>query len=372
MSRSPDIIVIGAGIVGCAIAYELARRGASVTVIEERSAGAGATRASAGMLAPYVEADADTELLSLTVRSLGLFDDFIGRLNSDSGSHVPYRRTGTLQVASDVERMRTLTLVDGELRARAVDVELLDAHNVRALEPHLGKGVVGGLLVPAHGYVDAVALTQAMAIAARRFGAHLVEGGAARRIAASGTELTVETERGSLTAHAVVLAAGSWSARIEIVGARDRLPVRPVRGQLLRLAWNGPPIRRVTWGNRCYLVPWDDGTLLVGATVEEAGFDERTTVAGVRDLLEASCELVPHAWTAGFIDARAGFRPASADDLPIVGRSRVLPNLMYATGHYRSGVLLAPLTARLVGDAILEDIVDPAMEALGPERFGAV
>ena len=117
-------------------------------------------------------------------------------------------------------------------------------------------------------------------------------------------------------------------------------------------------------------MPWDDGTLLVGATVEDAGFDERTTVAGVRDLIDAACELVPHAWTAGFTAARAGLRPATPDDLPIIGPSTVVPNLMYATGHYRNGVLLAPLTAQLVADAMLEGQVDPMLELTSPQRFG--
>jgi glycine oxidase len=168
----------------------------------------------------------------------------------------------------------------------------------------------------------------------------------------------------------VVTAAGSWSGHIEIAGVRARVPVRPVRGQLLRLAWRGVPLRRVTWSERCYLVPWTDGTLLVGATVEEAGFDEQATVAGVRDLLDAACEAVPHAWTAGFLGARVGLRPATPDGLPIVGASRAMANLMYATGHYRNGILLSPLTAKLVADAMLAGSVDPAMHMLRPERFG--
>ena len=113
-------------------------------------------------------------------------------------------------------------------------------------------------------------------------------------------------------------------------------------------------------------MPWDDGTLLVGATVEEAGFDERATVAGVRDLLDAACEIVPHAWTAGFRGARVGLRPATTDDLPVIGASAALPNLMYATGHYRNGVLLAPLTAQLVADAMLDNRIDPLLAAVGP------
>jgi glycine oxidase len=166
------------------------------------------------------------------------------------------------------------------------------------------------------------------------------------------------------------MAAGSWSGQIEIAGVAARVPVRPVRGQLLHLAWNGPPLRRITWSERCYLVPWEDGRLLVGATVEDVGFDERTTAAGVRDLIEAACEIVPHARTAGFLAAKAGLRPATPDGLPMIGASGVIPNLMYATGHYRSGVLLAPLTAELVADAMLEDLIDPVLAITSPQRFG--
>ena len=207
-------------------------------------------------------------------------------------------------------------------------------------------------------------------LAARSHGAQLIEGSHVQRIEEVDGDLVVETDRGPLTGNAVVLAAGSWSGQIEIVGLAASVPIRPVRGQLLHIMWNGPPLRRVIWGERCYLVPWDDGTLLVGATVEEAGFDERTTVAGVRDLLDAACDLVPSVWTAGFIGARAGLRPASADQLPIIGPSQVLPNLLYATGHYRNGVLLAPLTAQLVADAMLDNRIDRALEATGPRRFG--
>src|SRR5205814_4878651 len=140
--------------------------------------------------------------------------------------------------------------------------------------------------------------------------------------------------RGTLSANAVVIAAGSWSGRIEIAGQNLRAPMRPVRGQLLRLGWIGTPLRRVVWSERCYLVPWDDGTVLVGATVEDAGFDERATVAGVRDLLEAACDLVPRAWTATFRGVRVGLRPGTPDDLPIIGPSRPDPRIVYATGQY--------------------------------------
>ena len=266
--------------------------------------------------------------------------------------------------------MATLRKMAGRLEAQGVASSLLDGKAVRAEEASLSGEALGGLLVPTHGFVGASELTGALTAAARRHGAQLVEGSHVHRIVQVNGDFVVETARGPLTGNAVVLAAGSWSGQIEIAGLTASIPIRPVRGQLLRVMWNGPPLRRVIWGERCYLVPWDDGTLLVGATMEEAGFDERTTVAGVRDLLEAVCDLVPSAWSASFLGARAGLRPTSADLLPIIGASQVLPNLMYATGHYRNGVLLAPLTAQLVADAMLEKRNDPALEATSPRRFG--
>jgi glycine oxidase len=366
-----DIIVVGAGVIGCSVAYELARRGASVQIVDDRPAGMGATQASAGVLAPYIEAREEGPLLELTIRSLDLFDNFIARVSTVSGIEVPYRRTGTLDVAMQEETMARFAATLDALRGRGVAAELLDRQGARAMEPGLAEGIHGALWIATHGYVAAGELTRALVAAGRRHGAQMVQHGRARRIAKAGTDLVVETTRGSLTANAVVLAAGSWCGEVEIEGTSHRAPVHPVRGQLLHLGWfGGAALQRVTWTERCYLVPWDDGTLLVGATVENAGFDERATAAGVRDLLEAACELVPRVWTASFTCAKVGLRPASDDGLPIVGPYGVLPNLWYATGHYRNGVLLAPLTAQLVADAMLEHQHDAALDLMRPQRFG--
>jgi glycine oxidase len=370
MGRPSDIIVVGAGIVGCAIAHELARRGASVEIVDERPVGMGATQASAGVLAPYIEAHESSTLFDLTVRSLALFDAFVERVSAESGVRVPYRRTGTLEVAVNDAEMQALRATAGVLERRDVPALLLDAQAVRSEEPQLCDGAIGGLLIESHGLVGAVDLTRALAAAARRHGAQLIEGSRVRRIARRGGDMFVETDRGSLTGNAVVLAAGSWSGTIAIDGVSAAVPVRPVRGQLLHLGWSGTPLRRVTWSGRCYLVPWEDGTLLVGATVEEAGFDERTTVDGVRGLLDAVCAIVPRASAVGFTSARVGLRPATRDDLPVIGPSAVMPNLIYATGHYRNGVLLAPLTAQLVADAMLDNRLDPLLRRVSPARFG--
>jgi glycine oxidase len=370
MPQRPDIIVVGAGIVGCAIAHELARRGASVHVVEARAPGMGATQAAAGILAPHIEAGSSTVLLSLAVRSLGLFDDFVARVREDSGLDVVYRRTGTLQVAVNDEAMSELRNAAARLDAQHVRFTLVDADTIRREEPHLSHSVTGGLVVPSHGFVVAGMLVRALAAAAGRRGVQFIEGRHVKRIAPSNGTVVVETDRGDLEAGAVIVAAGSWSSRIEITGMAAYPPIRPVRGQLLRLAWKDFGLRRVVWSDRCYVVPWDDDTMLVGATVEEAGFDERTTVAAVHDLIEAAAEMFPGAWTAGFVEARAGLRPASSDLLPVIGRSIRYPNVMYATGHYRNGILLAPLTAVLVADAMLDKQTDSALSGVSPQRFG--
>jgi glycine oxidase len=370
VAASRNIVVVGAGIVGCAVAYELARRGASVDVVDMRGAGMGATQASAGILAPHIEARESSPLLGLAVRSLGLFDDFVASVSRDSGIAIPYRRTGTLDVAFDDVGMRALSATAAVLSRLGVAADLVDAAGARLQEPFLAAGVMGGLLIPSHGFVAAPELTRALAGAARHHGARIIEHGTARRIARDGGDAIVETDHGRLIGDAVVLAAGSWSGSIAIDGVADHLPVRPVRGQLLYLGWTGPTLRRVIWSAHCYLVPWDDGTLLVGATAEDVGFDERATAEGVRDLLEAACALVPRGRTAQFLGARAGLRPASSDELPIIGASRVMPNLMYATGHYRNGILLAPLTAKLVADAMLDNRVDAMLTVTDPQRFG--
>ncbi len=370
MSRPSDIIVVGAGIVGCAVACELARRGASVEIVDERPVAMGATQASAGVLAPHIEAREGSPLLELTTRSLDLYDEFISRVASESGATIEYHRTGTLDIATDEAELAALRATAGTLAKRGVSARMMDAATVRSEEPHLRPDAVGGLLIETHGFVAATDLTRALVIAARRHGARLVEPSRVRRISQRDGDVVVETDRGSLIGNALVLAAGSWSGGVAIDGVSATLPVRPVRGQLLTLGWTGTPLRRATWSSRCYLVPWDDGTLLVGATVEDVGFDERATVAGVRGLLDAVAATVPHAVDCGFRSARVGLRPATPDDLPVIGASAVMPNVMYATGHFRNGVLLAPLTASLVADAMLEGQSDPLLESVKPSRFG--
>jgi glycine oxidase len=363
-----NIIVIGAGIVGCAVAYALASRGARVRVIERRQVGQGATRASAGVLCPHIEGHS-ASLLHLGVRSLSLYDAFVDGVRSDSGLAVEYRRDGTLEVALTDEEAGRLREAAGHHAARGVDHRYLDAAEARDAEPAIATEVTAALLVPSHGYVGVTALTRALAAAAAARGTESIAADV-KRVDGTGRGVRVVAGGTTYDADVAVIAAGSWSG-VLTVGEKPRAPVRPVRGQLLHLAGSAAPaVKHVIWGRACYIVPWQDESLLVGATSEDVGFDERATVAGVRDLLEAACDLLPGAWQAQFREVRVGLRPATPDELPIIGRSSTTPAIVYATGHYRNGVLLAPLTAALVADLVLDGRAGPELAITSPARFG--
>ena len=364
-----DVAVIGAGVIGAAITYELVSRGASVTLLDARGAGLGSTQAAAGMLVPYLEGFG-RPLLPLATRSLEMYDAFVDRVSRDAGIGIAYQRTGSLQVVTADQPLDELRHIAADARAAGLDCDLLDARAAHEAEPRLTPDVSAALLMKSHGFVVAADLSGALGAAAIKHGARIRVPARAERIEQHDGYLRVHLGTDApLTAHHVVVAAGSWSGQIAIDGVPP-LPVRPIRGQLLQLASDAPPLNRIVWGPRCYLVPIGHGSILVGATVEDAGFDERTTVAGVRDLLDSACDLVPNLWQASFAGARVGLRPATPDEMPIIGRSRKISGLVYATGHYRNGVLMAPLTARAVADLILDNREDPLLTPAAPQRFG--
>ena len=361
-----NVTIVGAGIVGYAIAYELAARGTDVRLIDPRGSGQGATRASAGVLAPYIEGHS-AELLRLGLCSLDLFDSFIARVGAAADLSVEYRRSGTLQVGRGDGEAHQLAGAARLLAESGVPHTYLDGSAARRLEPSLAEDVCAGLLVPQHGYVGVATLMSALEEAARRYGATL-HAAPVKRVALRGRSVCVETPEEAFISDAVIVAAGSWSGGIPMSPALSP-PVRPVRGQLLHLRFPAPPLSRVIWGTAGYLVPWDDGSVLVGATVEDVGFDERVTVAGVERLLDAAAALLPSARSAVFDGARAGLRPSTTDALPIVGPASTMPGVFYATGHYRNGILLAPLTARMITDLVLDGHEHGELALVRPDRF---
>jgi glycine oxidase len=348
------ITVIGAGIVGLSVAYELASRGATVRILDARGPGQGATWASAGILAPFIEAHAEP-LLRLAVASLNEYDSFVDRVTVDSDQLIEYQRSGTLQVALNADESQRLSQAASRLAGAQVEHQLLDAAAARRLEPALGD-IVSALHVSKHGYVGVRSLVSA-----------LVEALTERDVTVEEAQVQ-DLQSEAANADGVVVAAGSWSQDLSVQG--KNIPVRPIRGQILHLRLPRPPASRVIWGERCYLVPWEDGSVLVGATSEDVGFDERATTAGVRMLLDRGIELLPELNVAFFDEVRVGLRPATPDELPIIGRSSTMPGVVYATGHYRNGVLLAPFTAVAVADLLLEGRERAELTDVRPNRFG--
>jgi len=348
------VLVIGAGIIGVSVAESLARHGAEVTVLDMRSPGRGASQASAGILAPFSEADPASPLLGLGRRSLDLYDEFIARVREASGLNVEYARTGTLEVALDENEREHLLRAKAWLDAEGETASWLEAADLRLFEPTVTSAAAGALHIHRHGFVNVRALVTALVQAARLAGAVFEDGVEVAAIESSGGGVSVRTRAGRvLAADGVVIAAGAWSRRLRIAGAGP-VGVRPIRGQLLHLrATAGAQPARVVWGTGCYAVPWGDGSLLVGASVEDVGFDEGTTVEGVAALAGAVAKLMPACAGASIEAIRVGLRPIADAGAPLIGPAPGVPNVTLATGHYRNGILLAPLTAALVTGTLL-------------------
>ena len=344
------VTVVGAGVIGCAVAHELAARGAHVHLLDDREPGMGATQASAGILGPSVDGHSPL-LVGLCRSSLAMYDAFIEKVRRDSGVEVEYARSGNLHVALDPAQAESLAATAAELAQAGVPHALLNGPAARREEPSLPDAVVSALLVPSHGYVAALPLTQALARAAVARGATLTRA-RVRSLERASPVPVVRTESGTIASDVVVVTAGSWASAL--LGS-DGPEVRPIRGQLLRLRSADRLVSRVLWGARCYVVPWRDGSLLVGATVEDVGFDERATASGVSQLLDAAFELVPGLAAAVFEEVRVGLRPKGPGELPLISRSLTMPGVVLAVGHHRNGVTLAPLTASLVADLVLHE-----------------
>jgi glycine oxidase len=251
--------------------------------------------------------------------------------------------------------------------ATGVPVEWLDGAALREAAPSLTDGATAAVLFPMQGYVDANGMTRALAAAAAHRGVHFTTD----RVLSieSRGRVRVTTPEETIEGDALVLAAGSWSAAVAGVGAWPP-PVRPIRGQLLHLRAPSRVTPRILWGSACYVVPWHSGMTLVGATMEDAGFDERPTVAGVSHLLNAVRALLPSIESATFEEVRVGLRPKTPDELPIIGPSSTMRHVFHATGHYRNGILLTPLTAELIADLVLDRREHRELALTNPMRFG--
>lgn len=351
MNASADILVLGGGAMGLATAIELARQGASVTVIS-RSLTDGAVHAAAGMLAPQAEGLEPGPMLDLCLRSRSLYPQWIDGLEQFTGLDAGYWPCGILapqyQPSARLEHWRAST-------------------EIHQQQPGLSDEVIGGWWFPKDAQVNNRALAQVLFAAARQLGVTLCDGVVVQEICHDGHRVTgVATSRGLWQAHTYLLATGAWSADLLSV------PVFPRKGQLLSVQSQAAPrLRHVLFGSDIYLVPRQNGQIVVGATSEDVGFTPHNTPAGIQQLLTAATRLFPAIAHSILEEFWWGFRPATPDELPILGDSPY-DNLILATGHYRNGILLSPITAKLIAQLILEQTADPLLEAFSYQRFDSV
>jgi glycine oxidase len=347
--------VIGAGLIGLSCAWRARKRGLSALVVDRADApGAGTSDVAAGMLAPVTEMDFGEEApLRMNMLARERWPAFAAELEEVTGLPTGYRDTGALVVAADRDDAEALRRLHELHASLGLASEWLTPSRCRALEPGLSPRIAGGILAPQDGSADPRATVRALAAAA----GEIELGVEVEAIEHDGAKVTgVRTSAGTVEADRVVVAAGPWSAALAPLG--DGPPVRPVKGQILELRTRGGmpnPFERVVRTPRCYLVSRGDGRIVVGATVEEQGFDTSVTADGVFRLLEAAWEVLPEVGELEFVGARAGLRPATPDNVPIVGPDGALDGLIWATGHWRNGVLLAPLTAETVADLLTTD-----------------
>ncbi len=370
----PAVAVVGGGICGLGIGWRLAAAGCVVDVFDRGMAGRGASWAAAGMLAARVETEPGEEpLLALNLESQEMWPSFARELEAASGVDLGYRDEGILVVAAHRDDAAELRNTYEFHRSLGLDVEWLTGGQARRLEPHLAPGVSAAVSSEKDHQVDNRQLVLALREAFVRAGGRLHENTPVEAIdVVAGQAKGVQVGGQRHEADMVLLAAGAWSYDIDGVPPVARPPVRPLKGQVIALQMESHAaiIDRVIWGPGIYLVPRRDGTLILGATVEEKGFDSDMTAGGVFRLLEAAWEILPQIEELPIKEMWVGFRPTSRDDAPILGPTPV-DGLVVATGHHRNGVLLAPLTIDAVSAFMLDGKLPESIEPFGIDRFGA-
>ena len=371
-----DAVVVGGGAIGLCCAWRIAQRAARVVVLDRAEPPAGATRVAAGMLAPIGElAFGEPELLRMTVAAAERYPGFVAELEAASGISTGYARLGALHVALDRDEAAELRRVHDLQRSLGLGAEWLPPRRCRELEPGLTPSFNGGVHAPEEAAIDPRAMTAALLAALTAEGVEVRGGTEVAEALLDGERIEgVRTGSGEeLRAGAVVLAAGAWSGAAEWLPEPARPPVRPVKGQILELrALDGEaPSERNVATERVYLVPRPDGRLIAGATTEERSFDTTVTAGGVHELLREAYRLLPDVAEMELVEAMAGLRPGTPDNLPLIGPG-ALDGLVLACGHYRNGILLAPLTGEAVAELLDTGKLPDAVAAARPvsSRFG--
>jgi len=362
-----DAVVAGGGIIGASIAFELAAEGLSVAVFDAQHPGREASWASAGMISPAPESSAMSSLLPISMASVRLYADFIRRVEELSGKTVGYRHDGALDLLLNGTGQNEIDEILAVHQAAGLRAEPLSGPEAREIEPALTGELRGAIHRPDEASVDNRLLTEATLEAARRKGAEIFPGNGAKALwneASTCKGLQLQNER--VEARWTVIAAGCFSAHIE--GVADYAPVTPAKGQMMALRCDSVKLKKDLWSGHMYLVPRHDGRIIAGATVEYEGFDHSVTVAGMKRILTGAISMVPALESARIEETWAGLRPDSPDHLPILGPTD-LDGLLIATGHFRSGILLTPVTARLIRDWITTQEISEDWAPFSPMRF---
>jgi glycine oxidase len=368
---APDVVVAGGGVIGLSIAWQAAAKGLSVLVADSHP-GRGASWTAAGMLAPVTEVHYGEErLLQLNLDSHARYPEWAKELNEASGRDCGYAETGTLVVARDADDNAALNDLFDFQRGLGLEVERLRARECRRLEPSLAPTTRGGILVRGDHQIDNRALVEALLSAREGAGVHMARNRVEHVDLAAGRVETVDLDDGErVPCRALVVAAGAHSASIGGLPQEVVPPVRPVKGQLLHL--RGPRDQRLSThtirGLEAYIVVRPDGRVVLGATVEEQGFDERPTAGGVHELLRAGFELMPGITELELVETSVGLRPASPDNAPLLGETAI-DGMVIATGHYRNGVLLAPVTGWAIAHLLATGETPEIIASFTPLRF---
>ena len=362
-----DVIIIGGGVIGLAIGRALGLRGAGqVAVVEKGEFGREASWAAGGILAPQVEADAADDFFRLLCASRDRYHEFTGALANESDIDVELDDTGTMCVAFTEREQDDFRARFAWQRSAGLNVEWLTGSEARDAEPSVSQHVCCALRFPDDLQVENRRLVDALVVSNRRLGVQLTDHCAVTKVRVADKRVEgIETSRGLFDAATVVIAAGAWSAKIDPAGELD---VEPVRGQMLCFRPAQRIARHVIYSSRGYLIPRRDGRLIAGSTSEQVGFDKRTTSEGVESIKAMAAEIAPALAGFSLADMWAGFRPRAHDGLPVLGASTDIRGLFYATGHFRNGILLAPITGELMADALMTGAISPLLAPFSPAR----
>ena len=363
-----DVIIVGGGIIGCSIARRLSTEKLSVLMIERGSVGCEASRAAAGMLSPQAEAHSSGPFFELCLKSRQMYPAFAASVSDASGIDVEYRDEGTLcVVVDDDDQHEQSEWSDWQFQA-GLPIEIVDHGALRSLESALTPSVRSAVFIPGDHQVENRRLMDALSIAVTKAGVTVIEGVEVDSVIREKNRATGVTAGGvRYSANTVVVAAGSWSSRL-LEPAGVNVSIIPARGQMIALKPADALLTHVVYSRGCYLVPRRDNRVVIGSTVEYAGYEKSTTAGALMSLLSAACRVVPALAESAVAECWSGLRPDTSDHLPVLGRCDT-DNLILATGHFRSGILLAPVTAELISETILRGVAPGGLEPFAADRF---